>query len=301
MYVKRNAIYLVIALAITACVGLFFLNRLKIQYAEYNSKHKLLQAEYAHSDEIAKTLPEVQFMYDSLKSEWFNAPKKILALPEPQLTVSYMIWLSDHYNLNLPFDFRIDAIQQQDLISHFAFTISGHGSYKDIYTLVFYMTQNPILYKFEKLNLRRDDEARIEYQIQLKGFFLQQELFPGAMFNFAQQQAMHGNEKFHDVFYTTYQPPADKIFEDAGAIEKSEVKEIEPNFDLIDPTQASLLAMTSSTIYVLDEHGVMKRLSPGAQVDGGKLISIDQENSEAKFQLYGGRRVTMGLGYTKQL
>jgi hypothetical protein len=299
MYTKRNAIYLLIALVVTLFAGLFFSNRVKAKHAEVVQKHEKLKLEFTESDKIAKTLPEVQVMYDSLKKRWLDAPKKILSLPEPQLTVSYMVWLADHYNLDMEFEFKIDKIKQLDIISQFTFSVTGITDYDDLYTFIFYMTQNPILYKFEKINLRRNEENKIEYEIQMMGFFLHQDILPGEQFNFAHQQAIDVEGEFFDIFYTTYQPPVDPAFADAGQFDSSNEDDLKIKSNLVDPSQASLLALTSSTAYVLNDDGVMKRLSPGSQVYGGQLLYIDQERSEALFQLHGGERVTLGLGYKR--
>ncbi len=296
MYEKRNTIALLIAVIAIIGFGKIFSSRLETKHAKLAEKNRQLEQEFTESDNIARTLPEVQFKFDSLKARWINAPKKILALPEPQLTMSYMVWLARQYNLDLQFEFQIDEIRRADIISYFTFTISGESNYTDLYTFIYYMTQNPILYQFEKFALRRNENNRIEYEIQMRGFFLQEEILPEEQFNFAGRQAAAPvRDGFHDIFYTTYTPPRD----DNDIDTTMTVAEVEVKSDLVDPSKASLLALTSNTAYILNEEGVMKRLSPGDRVEGGRLVFIDQEKSEAQFQLSDGQRIVLGLGYKK--
>ena len=296
MYAKRNTILLLIALFAIVLSAVFLTNRLKKQHEKIAAKHKQLEQKFTESDNIAKTLPSVQIKFDSLQMRWLYAPKKILALPEPQLTVSYMIWLVQHYQLDIPFEFKIDNIQQMDAISYFIFTLSGESNYNDLYTFIYYMTQNPLLYKFEKVNLRRNENSKIEFEVQMKGFFLQQDILPGAQFNFTMYQASEQKNKFFDIFYTTYMPPSDELEADVAEA-PSPSAETDLKHGLVDPSESTLLALTSRTAYVLNSDGGMKRLSLGEKVYGGQLMYINQEKSEAQFRMFNGQHVTRGLGY----
>jgi len=296
MYTNRNTIYLLLALAVLVLSSVFIGNRLKKQQEKIAAKHKQLEQQFAESDDIAKTLPNVQSKFDSLQARWLYAPKKILALPEPQLTVSYMVWLTQHYQLDIPFEFKIDDIQQMDVISYFTFTLSGESNYGNLYTFIYYMTQNPLLYKFEKFNLRRNENNKIEFEVQMKGFFLQKDIVPGAQFNFTMYQAPQEKDKFPDIFYTTYTPPSDEL--ESGVIEtQTPTDKVDSKAGLVDPAESRLLALTSTTAYVLGGDGVMKRLKPGEKVYGGRLMYINQEKSEAQFQMLNGKQISLGLGY----
>jgi len=272
-------------------------SRLNKQNAKISAKHDELVQQYTESDNIAKTLPEVQFMFDSLRTRWLYAPKKILSLPEPQLTVSYIVWLMEHHDLDLNFEFKIDQMTKMDIISDFTFTLSGVSNYNDLYAFIYYMTHNPILYKFEKINMRRNEEKKIEYQIQMKGFFLQQDILPGDQFSFSGPNAGAAQQDFHNIFYTTYSPPVDDFVDTQESAPQPQATKVKS--DLVDPQQASLLALTKTMAYVMSSDGTMKRLSVGSPVDGGKLVYINQQRSEAQFQLYGGKSITLGLGYKK--
>jgi len=296
MYANRNTIYLLIALVALVLSAMLLGNRLKKQQEKIAAKHKQLQLQFTESDNIAKTLPNVQAKFDSLQTRWLYAPKKILALPEPQLTVSYMVWLTQHYHLDMPFEFKIDDIQQMDIISYFTFTLSGESNYNDLYTFIYYMTQNPLLYKFEKFNLIRNETGKIEFEVQMKGFFLQKEILPEAQFNFTMCQAPLENDEFSNIFYTTYTPPSDEPETDAVQAQAS-TEEVDLKAGLIDPAGSTLLALTSTTAYVLSGDGVMKRLKPGEKVFGGRLMYINQEKSEAQFQMSDGKQISLGLGY----
>lgn len=296
MYANRNTIYLLIALVAIVLSAMLLGNRLKKQQEKIAAKHKQLEQQFTESDNIAKTLPNVQTKFDSLQARWLYAPKKILALPEPQLTVSYMVWLTRHYHLDIPFEFKIDDIQQMDIISYFTFTLSGESNYNDLYTFIHFMTQNPLLYKFEKFNLMRNETKKIAFEVQMKGFFLQKEILPGAQFNFTMYQAPQENDKFYDIFYTTYTPPSDELKTDVLEAQ-APTEEVDLKAGLVDPAESTLLALTSTTAYVLSGDGVMKRLKPGEKVYGGRFMYINQEKSEAQFQMSDGKQIRLGLGY----
>lgn len=75
------------------------------------------------------------------------------------------------------------------------------------------------------------------------------------------------------------------------------IRSVEDNEDnLVDIENSTLLAVSSNKVFVLDQQGVMKRLSEGDEVYLGRLSSIDIDDGSASFRLNKGgiiERVTL--------
>ena len=139
-------------------IGIFLYTRSSKQLEEAKIKSEKLTHQLDGSLEVAKALSTVENKYRFLQQRWEQTPKKILATDEPSFSLYYLNWIVNNYNVALDFDFVLNNITDNGDISTFSFTLTGEGSYHDIYRLIWFLTENPLLYQIESFALQQKSE-----------------------------------------------------------------------------------------------------------------------------------------------
>ena len=246
----------------------------------------------------------VEDKYRILMQNWLNSHKKIVAADEPSFSLYYLNWLVNTYNLSLDFDFTLNDMRGNGHISAFDFTLSGDGSYHDLYRLILFLTENPLLYKIESFYLHRkkEDVNLLDFKMQIKGFSLTEKWQSEQEFTFDSIKPIAETVHFYDAFkplYRKFEPKkASNMFQ--KKIQKPATK---PKDDkLIDIEKTSLQAVANGRVYLKDKKGKLITLKIGDKVHLGSLTNINQKKSEVEFVLEEGgatKKVTLGLGYKK--
>jgi Tfp pilus assembly protein PilO len=302
MYAKRNSLTLGALLIVVLVVGgtLYYKNNKELD--RVSERNQVLSKQFYGTNKVAATLESVEARYKELKTEWDKAPKKILALDEPALTVSYINWLINNHRLDLGLDFVLNELNKVPEISSFNFTVSGEGRYHDIYQFIWYLTQNPLLYQIKsfKLTRKNKEERLLGFHIQIIGYFMTQKWELQQKFDFASIDPMSDDQDFFDIFKgrvnlikRTSQPtkPTPSI--------RPKVKP-KPKVDdsLIDINNVALSAIANDRAYFKASGGKLITLKIGDRVKGGHFDSIDAKKSQAIFTV-AGKKVILGLGYRK--
>jgi len=286
---RRNTIIIALLVILVTIIGYAALKKMKNQHRVLTRESKRLEKRLLETAETAKMLDKIKLQYDELNARWQSAPKKILNLPEPALTVSYIVWMIEHYDLDLEFDFNLESMARASNIANFTFLLSGEADYKSLYEFVYYLTVNPLLYTITKIELGRVEESdKIAFSMQINGFFMKGDTNNKVTekFEFSSIQPLNREQVYFDIFKSRL-----------PVVKKSTAPVMKKIVNQLDVEQASLVAMTSQKAYFLDDNGKMFKLAPGDAVAGGRLMHLNFQTSQAVFVLNdkGRKQIVIGL------
>ena len=285
-------------------IGIFLYTRSSKQLEEAKIKSEKLTHQLDGSLEVAKALSTVENKYRFLQQRWEQTPKKILATDEPSFSLYYLNWIVNNYNVALDFDFVLNNITDNGDISTFSFTLTGEGSYHDIYRLIWFLTENPLLYQIESFALQQKSEIIdiLDFKMQIKGFSLAKQLASEPDFKFA---TMKPDIEF-SLFYDAFRPLRMKReSKPVASMFRREVPKFIPkpkDDGLVDIQQTTLQAVANGKVYLKDPKGKLITLKMGEKVRMGSLQKINQKKSEVEFILDKQgvkQKVVLGLGYKK--
>jgi hypothetical protein len=299
MHSKRNTITLAVLLVMLLTVGALWYSKLRGQVAYLQKKNEKLAVQFHGSNQVVETLASVESLYTDLRAKWNEAEKKILAVDEPALTVSYINWLVQENHLDMSFDFVLNELNIQENISTFSFTLNGESNYRDLYSFIWTLTNNTLLYKIEDLDVvyKESEQNRLSFKLTVRGYFIDKEWELDKDIDFATLKTRDHQKKFFDVFRATIPRPA-KVEKPS---EEEQKKKVEP--DVIDLEKASLKALANNMVYLQVGGKGLETLKIGDRVKNGRLQSIDRRHSEAIFMITtketGTKTVILGLGYRR--
>jgi hypothetical protein len=194
----------------------------------------------------------------------------------------------------------------RDVLS-FSFQLKGEGTYNDFYRLIWFLTENPLLYQIETFALKqsRNSNNIIEFTLKIKGFSSTQKLDSGPEFSFDSIRPVAQNFQFYDAFKPVVSISSVQPQRQTNNIFRREVPKIVPKFvdpGLLNIEEATLQAVANGCAYFKDKKGKLVSLKIGDKVRYGRLQSIDQKKSEVEFLLDqegSSHKVILGLGYKK--
>jgi len=302
MYAKRNSITIGILWLILMIAGIFWYSNESKKLTSLELKNSELQKQLDGSLEIIKALETVENQYRILRARWSEAPKQIIAAEEPSFSLYYLNWLVNSYQIPVEFDFELKNTMNNGDILTFSFLLSGEGSYHDLYRLIWFINENPILYQVEGFNFSQstDDNNVLRFSMVIKGFSLVHKLESGQEFDFAALKPVVQSIQFHDAFKPRYR---EKKTRQSANVLRRNVPKIKPKAidpSLTDIEAARLQAVANGCAYIKDKKGKLVTLKVGDKVRYGSLVNINQNKSEVKFSLNKDgtiKTVILGLGY----
>jgi len=301
MYAKRNTITIAVLWLMLLTTGIFWISNESKKIKVLQNKNSELRKKLDGSLEIIQALEAVESEFRILSERWNNAPKQVVAEEEPSFSVYYLNWLVNNYKIPLEFDFELKNISTSGNNLTFSFLLSGQGSYNDIYRMIWYLTNNLLLYQIESFTLKqaKDDNNFIDFQMTVSGFSLMEKSDSDQKFSFETMRPVAENIQFYDAFKPLYQirqpkPVASMFKENVGRVKPKPVDK-----GLIDIESANLQAVANGKVYLKDKKGKLYTLKVGDEIQNGRLTMINQKDSEVHFSV-GNRTVILGLGYKKQ-
>lgn len=281
MFAKRNAFTLALIWVIILAAGLFWYFREGGRLEEIRKKERELQTQLQESQEQIKRLTQVESAHDEINEKWSHSPKRIISADEPSFTLSYLNWIMTSNNLDIFYDFVLNGKRENEDVTTFNYTLTGEGSYNDIYKMLWYLTYEPILYKIEQLTLNNTGDL-LKFNMKLQGFTvdssgaeLQDDL--GGLQRLSQT---NGVARQRDIFEPLIKPKP---------VVRSAPKE-RPKPTLppkqpgeIDVEKASLKAVTPNSVFIAEGNSGLKELKIGDPVYLGRLVGINQKRNEAEF------------------
>ncbi|MFQ5822667.1 MAG: hypothetical protein ACE5JB_01275 [bacterium] len=300
MFARRNSITLVIIWILLLIIGVFWYIKDTRKLVEVFNQQRNLSNLLSKSQKEIKRLTEVEKLHDELREQWLNSSKKIITADEPSFSLSYINWISSKNNLSLDYDFVLNEKKKSGNFIKFVYTLSGEGTYNEIYKLIWYLTYEPILYKINSISLSRTDENSelLKFNIKLQGFTVENESEISEDFT----DLIPTNQKVvklqNDIF-----SPLVKSKPVVVKTPKREKPKLPPKLPgQIDVEKAMLKAVTNNSIFISEGNSGVVELKIGDPVYLGKLVGINQKTNEAEFIItkFGkSQRIILGIDHRK--
>jgi Tfp pilus assembly protein PilO len=300
MFARRNSITLAIIWLLLLSIGIFWYLKDARQLVDVLKEQRNLSNILSTSQAEIKRLTELEKTHDELKEQWLNAPKVIISAEEPSFSLSYINWISSNNNLTLDYDFVLNEKKKTGNFTKFVYTLSGEGTYNDIYKLIWYLTYEPILYKINSISLSRTNpnSELLRFNMKLQGFTVDSE--SGMSEEFSEIRTTNGKtvRLQYDIFSPLVKPKPVVVKK-----AKPEKPKLPPKLPgEIDVEKAALKAVTNSSIFISEGNSGVVELRIGDRVYLGRLVGINQKTNEAEFIItkFGkSQRIILGIDQRK--
>lgn len=283
MHSKRNSLTILLLLLLLSGAGYFWYRSEARELSRVMAKNAELNKQLRGALEVAQTLTAVQADYDSVLLRWKQSPKKLLSTQEPAFSLSYINWLINVHNLDLDFDFFLNDRKVQNEFTVFSYTLNGDGDYHNICSLIWYITQNPILYQIKSVNFKRsgDDPQMLNFVVKFEGYSMTKSWEVGSEVSLASLQFDWETEFAFDAFKGLLAPV--KPVSAPASAPPPRRREEAPG--LLDIEKASLVAITNDKAYLRARDGKIFVLGSGDRVRRGALARVDQRLNQVEFRL----------------
>lgn len=284
----RSTIAIAIVWVIMFAVGGWFvyfkqaddLKRVCKEEEEAREKLKQMQAKV---DSYPATKAELQ----RLKSQWYRREKVIPKVEDARITYNYFNWIGHQVGSPLSCDFLVGQEGKENDFAFHTYTVKGEDTFENVFDFIYYLENNPLLYKIESISLSgatigETEEGPIlgvKFEIEIKAYYGASPAVDEAYM----PRKVAAPPKQIDPFFPL-------IFE-----------QLPPNVkDLVEVEKSELQALTKDTAFVIDQHKKLVALSVGDEVYLGYLTSIDIDENKCVFTLNKGgiiQTVTLKLNF----
>lgn len=300
MFAIRNSLTLAILWILLFLSGIFWYIKKTGKLVKVAKEQNISSNQLKTSQIQIKRLTEIEKKHDELRAQWLNLPKKIISADEPSFSLSYINWIMSKNNLNIDFDFVLNATKELGNYTKFVYTITGEGTYNDIYKLIWYLTYEPILYEINTINLRRtkEDSGLLKFSIKLQGFTVDSQLEISDEFTDLRATNQSIIRMQNDIFSPLVKPKP--VIVKAQKIGKPKLPPKLPG--QINVEKATLKAVTRNSIYITEGKSGLVELKVGDPVYLGRLVRINQKTNVAEFVIskFGKtQRIVVGIDYRK--
>ncbi|MDZ7290176.1 MAG: hypothetical protein ONB44_01995 [candidate division KSB1 bacterium] len=289
MYARRNTLTILILLVLLTAMGFLWYRREARELDRVSGKNKQLTMQLRGALEVAETLAKVTAERDSLQVKWQRAPKKILNTQEPAFSLSYINWLIQVHQLDLDFDFYLNEKKTRNEYTVFSYTINGEGSYRNICSLIWYMTHNPLIYQIKSVNFKRSDNdpKLVNFVIMFEGYSMTKEWAVSSEVAMTSPAFNWETEFSWDAFAALLPTvaeakPVAAVTTSAAPVAPPKPKE-PPG--LIDAESSTLLAITNDRAYLRARDGKVVPLRIGDPVRRGRLTRLNPQRNDVEFEL----------------
>lgn len=290
-YAMRNNLTIAGILLLLSLIGFFWYRAEAEELTRVQKEQKEVSMRLSDDLEVTTTLDNFVMAKDSLERKLRYAPKKLISAREPTFSLSYINWLIRNYGLELDFDFFLNNSKAGKKYTTFTYTLTGEGDYENFCALIYYLTNNPILYKINDVSLSRSTKRAglLNFSMSLQGFSLNEATDEAQDLQMIPSRVNWLSEFRHDAFSGGYRPVVETVSRPASQPAPSEARRVpqvthDPN--LVDVENASLVVIANNTIYLRPKNGGSAvSLKVGDRVRGGKLVRIDQTQNTAMFEL----------------
>lgn len=298
MYAKRNSLTILVFLVLISGLGFLWYRSEARELTVVTKKNEEMNAQLHGNLEVAETLAKMQYLRDSLQVAWEKSPKKILNAEEPAFSLSYINWLVTHHNLQIDFDFYLNEKKTQKEFTAISYTLNGEGDYRNICSLLWYITYNPLLYHIKSVDLKRSNgnDKLLSFAIMFEGYSMNKDWEVGRELAMVSRNLNWEAELGYDSFTNLLPVEVPKPV----VIPRAAPPKPQEDPSLVDVEKATLLAITNDKAYVRAKDGKVVFLRIGDKVRHGTLSRLDQQSSYVEFQLEGeggSRPVRLNIEY----
>ncbi|MFQ5864308.1 MAG: hypothetical protein ACE5IW_03670 [bacterium] len=281
MFARRNSITLGVIWILLLVIGIFWYIKDTRKLFDVLKEQSNLSSLLSESQAEIKRLTEVEKIHEELRERWLNAPKVIISADEPSFSLSYINRISSVNNLSLEYDFVLNEKKKTGNFTKFVYTLSGEGTYNDIYKLIWYLTYEPILYKINSIELSRSDPDSdlLKFNMKLQGFTVDSDSEIGEEFSELRTTNGKAVPRQYDIFSPLVKPKPVVVETPKPAKPK-----LPPKLPgQIDVEKATLKAVTNNSVFISEGNSGVVELKIGDPVYLGRLVGINQKTNEAEF------------------
>lgn len=267
-YSIRNTIILLLTLIIMVGGGwLYIHNRFDEEIATTQTTLNEKQAELEEVQNLASQFSAAQANYNDVIFTRMNYPKELFPSHSSSDLYNYLQEINEDISFTgLNYSFS-DSVLNEDhgLINA---TIEGEGNYSNLTNYLYRIEYSRPLIQIRSVQLNNISELerlnRVNFQVSLSALYRR-----GDWTNY--RADLNTSTPLGYIEHNPYYPL---------------IRPIPPNDENLPDVEASrLIALTGKTAHIIDQTGVLKRLSIGDRVYLGRLGNINLDDREAVFQL----------------
>lgn len=267
-YSIRNTIILLLTLIIMVGGGWFYIHETFDQEIEdtrttLNEK----QIELEEVQNLANQFSSAQANYNDVIFTRMNYPKELFPSHSSSDLYNYLQEINEDISFTeLNYSFSDSVLNQDHGI--IAATIQGEGEYSNLTNFLYRIEYSRPLIQIESVQLNNISELeklnRVDFEISLGAYYRR-----GGWSEY--RADLNTSTPLGEIEHNPYYPL---------------IRPIPPNDENLPNVEASrLIALTGRTAHIIDQTGILKRLSIGDRVYLGRLSSINLDSNEAVFQL----------------
>lgn len=270
-YKVRNTLVLIVILLLVIFVSWIGNSGPQKKLVELNKKHNELEKRITNIKKEAPLInndEQLNAAIYELEKKASYATKLIALEDNPVQTYHYLIDICSKYCPDMTFDFKPVASGKIKETSYNDYSISGKVPIQSLYSFVYQIENQPLLYTIESLNIQGQsvsEENKIDFSLGLRAYFDS----TGMEVNDIPIKEM----KYENISYNPFFPQIH---------EPLQIEEEEKYFNI---DGAVLIGLSPNMAFFRESSGTIKTLSPGDKVAYGYLLNIDWKKQEVTFEI----------------
>lgn len=266
-YGVRNTIILLIVLSVFIGAGwsyIYFYQQPKVQELKGQVEEK--RQELNEKQQIADRYPTLKNQYEEA-TRFFNNYNKALYGNSNEDNVFDFLNNINSGSAYTNFTFSFTDSTQMDQYGVMTMKVTGQGYYRNFVNFIRQIERNKPLNKIDQLTIspinQLESYSRVNYSFTLESFYDRVKLLGKP--DWSIENNLVGS--VYNPFYPL-------------------IRSVKGNEDnLVNVQQSSLVAVSADQVFLLDQSGRMKKLSPGDEVYLGELTEINVNQGSASFEL----------------
>lgn len=267
-YSIRNTIILLLTLIIMVGGGwLYIHNRFDEEISTTRATLNEKQDELEEVENLANQFSSAQANYNEAMFTRMNHPKELFASHSSSNLYDYLQEINEDVSFTeLNYSFSDSVLNDDHGIINA--TLSGEGNYSNLTNFLYRIEFSRPIIQIRAVQLNNISELeklnRVTFQINLSAFYRR-----GDWTNYTAE--LGTSSPLGSIRHNPYYPL---------------IRPVPPNEENLPNVEESrLIALTGRTAHIIDQTGVLNRLSVGDRVYLGRLSSINLDTQEAVFQL----------------
>jgi hypothetical protein len=265
----RNTIVLLFLLILLFLVSFTTQLRMNKIALKLEKKNENLAAQVDSLKSFLMNMPTADSQSQELQ-KLLTADKLIMLHDTSPITFQYLLKLCSYIGTDIIFDFSYSRTGKDRLAPYNEYIVSGLAPFKNMYKFINQLEQQRALYTIENLAIMSDNTANSD----------------SVNFSFvfdAYYDSLGTDAELIQLKSTSSPSPSPSMFRVKVYVPGAE--NLQDHSNLIDIYKAKLIGMTANRVFMKDNNGIIRILSPGDKVKSGWLYSIDNRKEIVKFKI----------------
>lgn len=265
---QRNTLALSILFVILLAIGVSVSRSYKAKNAMLSHQNQDIKKKIAVLNYQLSMIDSLRSQYELQQELLARQSKLIVDHDSPSITYQYLLSILNWMRKSIPFDFAVAEGEKSDT-SYNEYIISGRALYPEVVRFVNNIEHQRSVITIEELTLGADTYANsdsIAFSMILRTHYKAGGAKPESIL-----------PKSVPPIYTGYNSFKSRIYD------SEPTREYDPA--LVDINSCTLIAISTTRVFLRDSQRVIRILSPGDKVRDGNLYAIDVPNGKAIFKL----------------